>query len=215
MGVQGDTLNILRGDVSQVEAARVIEATGHVVSRIHRHALSRRHDYPQGAPTRAQGPPGHNNGAHRHRRQLRGALQDAGGPAPLHRAGLRPQRRSPDARPVVQRGRVPFQIRQQSVGQHRLHPGQLPRPHLVRGLERPSGHGGGARGHEGRGPRGHGGGRLRAFDGPGLPPGAYADTDELVELSKVAAAMGGFYHTHTRAGLRKQECWPRGKRHWR
>ena len=34
------------------------------------------------------------------------------------------------------------------------------------------------------------------------PPGAYADTDELVALSEVAARMGGFYHTHTRASLR-------------
>ena len=34
------------------------------------------------------------------------------------------------------------------------------------------------------------------------PPGAYADTDELVALSEVAAGMGGFYHTHTRASLR-------------
>ena len=33
------------------------------------------------------------------------------------------------------------------------------------------------------------------------PPGAYADTDELVALSEVAASMGGFYHTHTRASL--------------
>ena len=34
------------------------------------------------------------------------------------------------------------------------------------------------------------------------PPGAYADTDELVALSEVAAKMGGFYHTHTRASLK-------------
>ena len=36
------------------------------------------------------------------------------------------------------------------------------------------------------------------------PPGAYADTDELAALSEVAARMGGFYHTHTRASLRAQ-----------
>jgi N-acyl-D-amino-acid deacylase len=34
------------------------------------------------------------------------------------------------------------------------------------------------------------------------PPGAYADTDELVALSEVTARLGGFYHTHTRASLR-------------
>ena len=36
------------------------------------------------------------------------------------------------------------------------------------------------------------------------PPGSYANTAELAELSAVAAAMGGFYHTHTRASLRAQ-----------
>lgn len=36
------------------------------------------------------------------------------------------------------------------------------------------------------------------------PPGSYADTAELAELAAVAAAMGGFYHTHTRASLRAQ-----------
>jgi N-acyl-D-amino-acid deacylase len=34
------------------------------------------------------------------------------------------------------------------------------------------------------------------------PPGGYADTDELVALSEVSARLGGFYHTHTRASLR-------------
>lgn len=33
------------------------------------------------------------------------------------------------------------------------------------------------------------------------PPGAYADTDELVALSQTAAELGGIYHTHTRASL--------------
>ncbi len=33
------------------------------------------------------------------------------------------------------------------------------------------------------------------------PPGCYADTDELVELSSVVADMGGFYHTHVRFPL--------------
>ena len=33
------------------------------------------------------------------------------------------------------------------------------------------------------------------------PPGGYADTNELVELSKEAARLGGIYHTHVRYGL--------------
>ncbi len=34
------------------------------------------------------------------------------------------------------------------------------------------------------------------------PPGAYADTAELIAISETAAKMGGFYHTHTRASLK-------------
>ena len=34
------------------------------------------------------------------------------------------------------------------------------------------------------------------------PPGSYADTEELAALCGVSASMGGFYHTHTRASLR-------------
>jgi N-acyl-D-amino-acid deacylase len=33
------------------------------------------------------------------------------------------------------------------------------------------------------------------------PPGSYADTDELVELSEEVARLGGFYHTHVRFPL--------------
>jgi len=36
------------------------------------------------------------------------------------------------------------------------------------------------------------------------PPGAYASTHELSVLSEVAAKMGGFYHTHTRASLKSK-----------
>ena len=36
------------------------------------------------------------------------------------------------------------------------------------------------------------------------PPGSYADTAELSALSQVAASLGGIYHTHTRASLRSQ-----------
>ena len=34
------------------------------------------------------------------------------------------------------------------------------------------------------------------------PPGSYASTSELTELARVAARLGGHYHTHTRASLR-------------
>ena len=36
------------------------------------------------------------------------------------------------------------------------------------------------------------------------PPGAYADTGELVAISETANKLGGFYHTHTRASLKQK-----------
>jgi len=36
------------------------------------------------------------------------------------------------------------------------------------------------------------------------PPGSFADTNELIELSKVVSGMGGIYHTHTRASLQQK-----------
>lgn len=36
------------------------------------------------------------------------------------------------------------------------------------------------------------------------PPGAFASTEELIELSQETAKLGGFYHTHTRASLRSK-----------
>jgi N-acyl-D-amino-acid deacylase len=36
------------------------------------------------------------------------------------------------------------------------------------------------------------------------PPGAYASTEELIELSRESARLGGFYHTHTRASLKEK-----------
>lgn len=36
------------------------------------------------------------------------------------------------------------------------------------------------------------------------PPGSYADTNELIDLSKVVMSLGGFYHTHVRSNLKKR-----------
>ena len=48
------------------------------------------------------------------------------------------------------------------------------------------------------------------------PPGSYADTAELSELSAVTASLGGFYHTHTRASLRSQGLHgSRGRKPWK
>jgi N-acyl-D-amino-acid deacylase len=44
-------------------------------------------------------------------------------------------------------------------------------------------------------------GALGVSSGLDYPPGAYADTDELVALTEEAARHGGFYHTHVRYDL--------------
>ena len=45
------------------------------------------------------------------------------------------------------------------------------------------------------------GGAHGVSSGLDYPPGSYADTDELAALSREAAALGGFYHTHVRYPL--------------
>ena len=44
-------------------------------------------------------------------------------------------------------------------------------------------------------------GAIGLSSGLDYPPGAYADTDELVALTEEASRHGGFYHTHVRYGL--------------
>jgi N-acyl-D-amino-acid deacylase len=44
-------------------------------------------------------------------------------------------------------------------------------------------------------------GAIGLSSGLDYPPGSYADTDELVQLTAEAAAHGGFYHTHVRYPL--------------
>ena len=44
-------------------------------------------------------------------------------------------------------------------------------------------------------------GAIGLSSGLDYPPGAYADTDELAQLTAEAAAHGGFYHTHVRYPL--------------
>ena len=150
VGVEGDTLRMFRGDVGNVQAARVIDATDHVVSPgfidLHSHGGltiigEPRHEpkVRQGVTTELVGIDGNSAAPHRTQEELHRFIE-------LDR-GLN--------------GAPPMPATWLGVGEC-----------LSTGLD--------------------------------YPPGAYADTDELIELSKVAADMGGFYHTHTRASLAKQ-----------
>ena len=44
-------------------------------------------------------------------------------------------------------------------------------------------------------------GAIGLSSGLDYPPGAYATTDELAQLTAEATAHGGFYHTHVRYAL--------------
>ena len=135
---------------------------------VHRHAFTRRADDPARAASRTEGAPGRHHRAHRHRRQLARAVQDARRPASLHRAGLRAQRRATDAGGLAHGRRAAVDVRQQGRRQHLLHPRQLPRAHLGGGLGRSPGHASRARRDEVGGPRGLRGGIVRPVHRPGL-----------------------------------------------
>ena len=135
--VDGDTVILHRGDASGIEAGRRIDASDHVVCPgfvdVHSHAgltiLGEPHHDPKG-------PAGRDDGACRDRRHLPRAVQDRRGAAPVHLAGLRPQRLPARTRRLAH-GRGPAgPLRQHRGHQHRVHPGQRAGPHLGRRLER-------------------------------------------------------------------------------
>ena len=97
VGVEGDALRVIRGDVSELAAARRIDATGHVVAPgfIDVHSHSGLIDPGRAAP-RAQGPPGRDDRGHRGRWQQLCPVPVAGRPAGVRSPQLgarRPARR--------------------------------------------------------------------------------------------------------------------------
>ena len=141
VGVEGDILHILRGDVSSVQAGRFIDAAGHVVSPgfidVHSHGGltiigEPRHEpkVRQGITTELVGIDGNSAAPFKNPRRA----------SSFYRVGPGPQRRSSHAGRLAQRGRVSLYRGPKSGGEHRLHLGQLPASYLVRGLERPPGH---------------------------------------------------------------------------
>ncbi len=203
VGVEGETVSIHRGDVSDLEAGRTIDATGHVVCPgfidLHSHAgltmLGEPHHDPkvrQGVTTELVGIDGISHAPFKTRDELhRYIWLDSGlngyPPMPADWLTVADFLGKFDNSVAINvayiLGNSPVRI--WSVGWEER-PATAAETADMRAVVREAMEEG----------------AWGLSTGLDYPPGAYADTDELVELSEVAASMGGFYHTHTRASLR-------------
>ena len=205
VGVQGDSVSIHRGDVSGLEAIRVIDATGHVVCPgfidLHSHAgltmLGAPHHDPkvrQGVTTELVGIDGISHAPFKTQDELnRYIWLDSGlngyPPMPADWLTVADYLGKFDNAVAINvayiLGNSPVRI--WSVGWNDR-PATSAEMADMRAVVREAMEEG----------------AWGLSTGLDYPPGAYAPTDELVELSEAAASLGGFYHTHTRASLRSQ-----------
>ncbi len=205
VGVQGDTLHILRGDVSQVEAGRVIDARDHVVSPgfidMHSHGgmtilKEPRHEpkVRQGITTELIGIDGNSVAPFKTQEDLHRFIELDSGlndvpPMPAQWSSVAEYLSIYDNKVAVNiayiLGNSPVRIWSVGWNDRPATGSELEDMKSVvrEAMEE---------------------GACGLSTGLDYPPGAYADTNELIELSKVAAEMGGFYHTHTRASLGRQ-----------
>ena len=204
VAVEGDTLRILRGDVSSIEAGRVIDAADHVVSPgfidLHSHAgltmLREPENEPkirQGVTTELIGIDGNSAAPFKTREDLEAFVEMDSGLNDVMPAGrdwrsvddflsLYQKTVSPNIAFIV--GNSPVRIWSMGWNDRPASGEDLEdmKAVLRETMEE---------------------GSFGLSTGLDYPPGAYADTNELIELSKVVAEKGGFYHTHTRAQLRR------------
>lgn len=202
IGVAGETVRVLRGDVSGVEAARVIDATGLVVSPgfidVHAHSglvllAEPRHEpkVRQGVTTEVIGIDGNSYAPFQaHEDFLRfvelNSGLDGNPPLPGRWSSVAEYLALFDNRVAVNIvylvGNSPLRIA--AIGWES-------RPASARDLDRMKGLLREAMEE----------GAFGLSTGLDYPPGNYADTDELVELSREAARLGRIYHTHVRYRL--------------
>ena len=205
VAVEGDRVRVLRGDVSAVQAARVIDATGSIVCPgfidMHAHSglvmLSEPHHDPkvrQGITTELIGIDGCSYAPFTNRDDLDKFIELNSG---LDGAPELPGRWStiPEYLDMFDKkvavnvaymiGNSPIRIcamgwdEKKATGQELEYMKSL----LREGMEE---------------------GAFGVSTGLDYPPGSYADTAELIELSREAARLGGIYHTHVRYALGDQ-----------
>jgi N-acyl-D-amino-acid deacylase len=205
VGVEGETVRILRGDPASVLAARTIDATDHVVCPgfidVHAHSglvilAEPRHEpkVRQGVTTELVGVDGNSYAPYRsHEDFLRFVELNSGldGNPPLpgrwstvaEYLGMFDRKVAVNVAYII--GNSPLRIA--TVGWNDRPPSEREladmKALLREGMEE---------------------GAFGLSTGLDYPPGNYADTDELVELSMVAARLGGIYHTHVRYKLGDQ-----------
>ena len=213
VGVEGDTLRILRGDTSALPAARTIDASGHVVAPgfidMHSHAgltilREPRHEpkVRQGVTTELIGIDGNSHAPFKTREDLHRYIELDSGlngepPMPADWLTVAGQLSMFDNKVAVNicfiLGNSPVRIWSVGWDDRPATRAELDdMKSVVREVCEE--------------------GSFGLSTGLDYPPGSYADTNELIELSKVVARAGGFYHTHTRALLRRRGSSRRG---WR
>ena len=202
VGIQGDEVRILRGDVSEVEAARVIDASGQVVCPgfidLHSHGGHVILDDPrhepkirQGVTTELIGIDGNSFAPFKSREDLHRFIElDAG----LNGAPSKPAEWGSVAEHLAMFdnkvavnicyiiGNSPLRIWALGWDNRPATGAEIENMKSVlrEGMEE---------------------GAFGMSTGLDYPPGSYANTDELVELSREAARLGGIYHTHVRYWL--------------
>ena len=203
--VDGDRVSIRRGDISGLEAARVIDAAGRVVCPgfvdLHSHAgltiLGQPHHDPkvrQGVTTELVGIDGISHAPFKSRAELeRYIWLDSGlngyPPLPADWLTVAQLLDKYDNTVAVNiayiLGNSPVRIWGVGWGDRPATPAELAEMKAVtrEAMEE---------------------GAWGLSTGLDYPPGSYASTAELGVLADVAARLGGHYHTHTRASLRAQ-----------
>jgi N-acyl-D-amino-acid deacylase len=205
VAVEDETVRILRGDVSTVEAARTIDATGHVVCPgfidFHAHSglvilAEPRHEpkVRQGVTTEVIGIDGCSYAPFKDPDDLQRFVDlnsglDGRPPLPTPWSTVAEYLSLFDNKVAVNicylLGNSPLRVN--TVGWNNRPPTPADsadmRAMLAEAMQE---------------------GAWGISTGLDYPPGSYADTDELVDLSTVAARFGGIYHTHVRYGLGDQ-----------
>ena len=202
VGVQGDSVRIFRGDLSSVEAARTIDATDHVVCPgfidVHAHSAlmilaEPRHEpkVRQGITTELIGIDGNSYAPFRSHQDLLRFIELNSGlegnpPLPGRWSTVEQYLAMFDQKVAVNiayiLGNSPVRI--DTIGWEDKPATRADLENMKAVIREAMEQG-----------------AFGLSTGLDYPPGNYADTDELVDLSTLVAKMGGIYHTHVRYKL--------------